>query len=270
MGTMSPVSSARGMKDIGGSRPRWGCSQRTNASTPTTSPGGEADDRLVEDAQLVALDGPVQGAFDVETLHRLGPHVLVEELEAGPALRLGPVHGGVRIPNQRLGRVGSRPHGHADAHAEEHLLSVDQERGLEGVGDALGHAPRLPAGGGVLAHDHELVAPEAGHGVLGPYGLAEPLGHRDQQGVPGGVAPAVVEDLEAVEVDEQHRHPGTAPGGPGQGLVQPVGEQGPIGEAGEGVVERLVGQFVLRLMGQVGLDPPPERGRAPGHTPQNS
>ena len=38
IGTISPVSSADGMKSFGGTRPRSGCRQRSSASTPTVRP----------------------------------------------------------------------------------------------------------------------------------------------------------------------------------------------------------------------------------------
>ena len=60
--------------------------------------GAEVDDRLVEHPQLVALDGPVQRALGLEVRDGLGPHGGVEELAPGPALLLGPVHGGVGVP----------------------------------------------------------------------------------------------------------------------------------------------------------------------------
>ena len=57
---------------------------------------------------------------------------------------------------------------------------------------------------GVLDHDRELVAAQAGDHVLGPQARAQARGDRDQQLVAGGVAEAVVDRLEVVEVDEQH------------------------------------------------------------------
>ena len=55
-----------------------------------------------------------------------------------------------------------------------------------------------------LGQEHdELVAAEAGDGVVGAGGAAEPLGHRLQEQVADGVAEAVVDVLEAVEVEEE-------------------------------------------------------------------
>ena len=60
------------------------------------------------------------------------------------------------------------------------------------------------------------------------------------------MAEAVVDQLEVVEVDEGHggdRRVG--PADPGQGVLDAIEEQGPVGQPGEGVVEGLVPQLVL-------------------------
>ena len=60
---------------------------------------------------------------------------------------------------------------------------------------------------GTAVHDDgELVAADARHDVAGPDAAAQPLGEHEQQLVAGGVAAAVVDGLEVVEVDEQQAH----------------------------------------------------------------
>ena len=70
---------------------------------------------------------------------------------------------------------------------------------------ALGDRDRVLLVGDVLAQDRELVAAEAGDGLVPAQRVAQALGDRDDQLVAGRVAEAVVDDLEAVEVEEQHR-----------------------------------------------------------------
>ena len=67
----------------------------------------------------------------------------------------------------------------------------------------------------------------------------------DEQLVAGAVAEAVVDDLEAVEVEEQHGDARPALGAR-QGLREPVDEERPVGQAGERVVEGLAGELVDR------------------------
>ena len=56
----------------------------------------------------------------------------------------------------------------------------------------------------------------------------------------------VVDRLEPVEVDEEHREPGPCPVGARQAVFERVGEQAAAGQAGERVVEGLVHRL-LRL-----------------------
>ena len=63
IGSISPLSSAIGMNSAGSIRPRVGCSQRRSASTETIG-RPERDDRLVDDAQLLALQRPAQVVLD--------------------------------------------------------------------------------------------------------------------------------------------------------------------------------------------------------------
>ena len=58
MGRISPLSSARGMKSIGGISPRSGCCQRISASSPTILARRELDLRLVVQHKLRASPAP--------------------------------------------------------------------------------------------------------------------------------------------------------------------------------------------------------------------
>ena len=99
-------------------------------------------------------------------------------------------------------------------------------------------APRRRPGGdrrarlvGADAQHDELVAAHPGHDVALVDGAAQALGDLDQQPVAGLVTEAVVDDLEVVEVEEEH---GQAVCGEQRG-AQLGHEGGAIGEAREGV-----------------------------------
>jgi hypothetical protein len=62
----------------------------------------------------------------------------------------------------------------------------------------------------------------------------------------------VVDGLEAVQVDERHGDRLAAALGPVEGVLEPVEEQCPVGEAGERVVEREVVQLHLALLDRAG------------------
>ncbi len=164
-------------------------------------------------------------------------HGVVEDLAAGPAPELGPVHGGVGVPEQRVGEAVGLGEGDPEAAREEDLLRPDGERLPQRPQPPLPDPQRLRLVAELVAYDDELVPPEAGDGVAGTDRQPEAVGAPPQEGVAGGVPPAVVEELEPVEVEEQHPDPGPATGGPGQRHRQPVEEQYPVGETGERVVQ---------------------------------
>ena len=73
----------------------------------------------------------------------------------------------------------------------------------------------------------------------------EALGDLDEDLVAGGVAEGVVDRLEVVEVEEDDREPAAVATGAGDGVADALAEQRAVGEAGDGVVEGLVGELVL-------------------------
>jgi diguanylate cyclase (GGDEF)-like protein len=99
---------------------------------------------------------------------------------------------------------------------------------------------------GALDQDRELVAAQAGDRVRRARTRQEPLGRADQQPVTFGMAEGVVHGLEVVEVDEQHGDLVPAPAGDGERVAHPVPEQRAVGEPGERIVERLVGELLLQ------------------------
>ena len=67
----------------------------------------------------------------------------------------------------------------------------------------------------------------------------------DEELVAGRVAEAVVDVLEVVEVDEDHGHRARPAAGAPQRVLEALGEEQPVREVGERVVERLVGETLL-------------------------
>ena len=100
----------------------------------------------------------------------------------------------------------------------------------------------------------KLVAAQPGDDVLGCDRLAQPSGQHPQEIVADGVAEAVVDQLEIVDVDEQHRGRRTGAGGLCQIPLQLLGELQPVGQIGERVVVGQVGKLSLGLgQGLAGL-----------------
>ena len=75
---------------------------------------------------------------------------------------------------------------------------------LPDLGDALGDLEGLLVGLDLGQHD-ELVTPQARHGVRGAHDVGQPRADLDEQLVAGLVTERVVDGLEAVDVEQEHR-----------------------------------------------------------------
>ena len=134
---------------------------------------------------------------------------------------------------------------------------VDQERVLELPEHALGQ--NLHGGHrGVPLQQHELVATDAREQRAGADAAIEALGRRLQQHVAGGVSHAVVDCLEAIQVDAHQGERLAAPAEILQRRTQAFGEGLAVRQAGEQVVACLVGRAGLGAarLGDVGADAP--------------
>ena len=97
----------------------------------------------------------------------------------------------------------------------------------------------------VLEDDRELVTAETGDGVLGSHAREEALGDALQHRVTCRVTEAVVRVLEAVEIAEDDRDPSLARFRERECRVEALGEQQPVGQSGERVVQREPAEFGL-------------------------
>ncbi len=184
-----------------------------------------------------------QVALQVQPALHLGLHGGLVEGDAVAAAGLGAVHGGVGLAQQVLRVLAAlRQQRDADAGRAAVALAADLERGADGVPDLVGH--RLRRQGGRLQrrrqlrqHDDKFVAADARHGVGLAHQRLQAFGHGPQQHVAGAVAAGVVDELEAVQVDE---HDGAVAGrarAGGQQLVDAVDQQAPVGQARQHVIE---------------------------------
>jgi hypothetical protein len=203
---------------------------------------GEAGHRLVLQAQLTVL----QRAGEVARQLRPAPHRVVErtvarragEADAALAGCLRRAQREVRGPDGTRGVLLGHQLGDTDAarHGEDGAPSLaavrvrGAERPVEQRQQPLGQRGRLL--GRARDDEGELVTAEPGDEVTVARGRAQPVGHLGEQQVPGLVAGHVVDDLEAVEVDEQHA--GRLAGrGTGAGRLEGGHQPGPVGQSGE-------------------------------------
>ena len=198
---------------------------------------GEADQGLVDEAELVAVDGGGHGRGQPVPGHVAGVAVGVEDGPPVLAVGLGPAHGDVRGPHQ-LGRVGTghRPLDDAGAGRDRQGVVPDQDRCAEHRQGPVGDLDRVVEAGGAGDQERELVAVQPGDQVPGVGGqLAEPPGDGDQQPVADLVAEAVVDQREPVQVQDAHADPGVRCRVGGH-AGEVLGEQGPVGQPGQRVV----------------------------------
>lgn len=164
-------------------------------------------------------------------LGRLGSRVPHDAVAAGS---LGVVHRRIGQSDQRLeigGVVGIDAD--PDAGTDVQLVPGELERCQERLQRLLRHDLRIVRALQPLDHQDELVVAEAGDGI-------DPADHRFQapgdpleQVVTELVPEAVVDVLEPVQIDEQDgKRPALAPGAQ-LGTLEPLAQEGPIGEAGQ-------------------------------------
>ena len=171
-------------------------------------PLASSDDRLVVEHELLALDGALQVREQLEPLEHRCLHARFEDLVAALAVRLGDVHRDVGVAQQSVGVVRTR-RGRSIAipmlAPHEQLLAVEREW-RRAAPRRCARRPSIASSASATSSSRmrELVAAEAGDGVGRAQARLHALGHLGQQPVAGGVAEAVVDALEVVEVEEQH------------------------------------------------------------------
>lgn len=245
---MKPFSSARGMKRSGRCR-RRGVLPAQEGFGADQAAAAQAELGLVVEAEFVAFEGAAQFVFQGHAFGGLEGEVAGVELDAVPAFGFGLVHGGVGVLDEGggvaavLGEAAD-----ADAGADEEFVVLGFEWGVEAGEQALGQLLGLFGVAQVRQEDDEFVAAEAGDGVVAAELVAEAGGDALEEDVADGVAEAVVDVFEAVEVEEQDGAFVAFAFAGGEGLAQAAFEEDAVGQAGEGVVVGLVVESGLGLL----------------------
>ena len=135
--------------------------------------------------------------------HRL-VHRRLEDDDPALAAGLRRVHRDVGVAQQVAGRLDARPAGgHADAGPDVDVATLDLEERAHRRRQPVRHAHRRLHVGRVAQEHGELVATEAGGHVRGAQDRLEAIADGDQERIARGMAEAVVDQLEVVQVDEQ-------------------------------------------------------------------
>ena len=170
---------------------------------------------------------------------------------------LGLVHGRIRLLDQVFGLDAIARERRDPQAGRGHEGAVTQHHGdPDRLQDLLGHLGRVELARELGQQHRELVSPETRGRVGLPQTSHQPLRDAAQEAIPHGVAQAVVDHLEAIEVQEHHGQGLTAAPGRGHGLEQAVVEEQPVRQAGELIAG---GQVPCPLPGGVQL---PDRALA--------
>src|SRR5437762_4722614 len=98
--------------------------------------------------------------------------------------------------------------GNADAARRVDLPLAQREWLVQHVEDAPGQGGRFLGTFGVNLYYRELVSPQTGHEIGAANTGAEPVGDDFEKQISRGMPKAVVDDLEAIEVEQQEgQHP---------------------------------------------------------------
>ena len=190
-------------------KPRVGCDPAHERLEAFGHAAVEADLRLVDDRELVTFERASEVRLECEPLRRAIEHVVGKDDRAGLARRLRPVHRDIGALRGLLGVEAFECRHDADARGDEDLgtgfallgrltdSATDLERRRQRALDAL---CRLPTG---AQHD-ELVAALTGQQVVLGQAGPDPRRRVDQQLVADGVAIGIIDQLEAVQIDEEH------------------------------------------------------------------
>lgn len=174
-------------------------------------------------------------------LHR-GVHVGFEEPVGAAAILLCPVQRKIRFLQQRIGLVAVVwCNGNADAGAGEHLVAMDLVRFVELVDDRRRQRRRIDRLCSGLDH-REFIDAQPCHDVRGTDAGTQPFGHALQQGVAGRMAKGIVDGLETVQVEAEHRDRPPA----AEMAFDLFPKSRSVEQAGQGVVMRHIGHPRLR------------------------
>ena len=241
------------MNSLGETTPRSGEVQRASASKPSDPSVAEVDDRLEDRRDLVPLQRALKRDRELVAAPYPRVHLRLVVGEAVLSEALGAVHRHVRVL-QELGRA-LRRRGRCDADAAVHarLAAPKHERLRERVEQRLGD-DRAAVAVARIEQDGKLVAAEAGRGVTGPDRALDTAADLGQHLVADSMAERVVDRLEVIEVQEQHDRGAVAAT---ERRLDLLGEERPVREPGEDVVEGLVAQPLLQVghLGQRAFEP---------------
>ena len=251
---ITPADSAAAKKSAGRSRPRTGWSQRSRASAPTMRPEAERDDRLVDERQLARAPGRRAGrASRLEPLAHGRLHAGLEHHHLPLARALRPVHRDVRVAQQVAGGLDAPfARGDAEARAEHDLAAGDAN------GQRAPPRPRAPRSAG-RPRDHRRSSTSTANSSPPSRAAVSPRARNEAAAASSSTSswsPVAWPKLSLTFLKSSRSMNSTVTGRAAaprahERVLQPLREQHAVGEVGERVVERLVGEALLEHLALV-------------------
>ena len=208
---------------------------------------GDVADGLVVRLEFVALERRPHIHFQQAPRLRARVHAGLEEAIGAAAVGLGAVQREVGVLQQLVGIAAVlRRQRDADRDADHDLMVVDLVRRGDHLDETAGErSGRSLLGAADLDHG-ELVAAEPRHGVVLADGGLQPAADFLQQRIANGMAERVVDVLEMIEVEAEHREL-VVRTRPAQPLFELLVEQHAVRQIGQRVMARHVRDLRLRL-----------------------
>ena len=222
--------------------------------------------------EFIVFERPPQILLESASRLQRGVHFGLEAVVYPATFRFCVVERDIRRLQQVIGsgRI-VREQRSADADPAAKDFSAEFEGLMEELQQALAERRGAFGRGGSRLDDREFVPAETGNGVLGANRRQQPLRDGSQKLVAGGMPERVVDFLETVEIEAEHRDRSAACLGLGHRLAQTVLEQHAIRNSRQGIVMRHVLHLIfgtpalhdlacelcirLREFGRSGLDP---------------
>ena len=203
--------------------------------------GRHFDLGLVLQRELVEFERVTQICFQLQPLDRLAFHLGREEAKIVLSFLLRKIHGHIGILGQGLHVVAIvRKYGDTDAPRRTALMPGKNDGRQQGSENLFRNICDLLPIVNPVENDDELVAAKPGDEVAFAYATLDPFGYLDQQHVASPVPERVVDDLEAVEIDEEQCAPATAAMGRPDRLLKQLMKDHTVRQTGQLVVRRQI------------------------------
>src|SRR6516164_2370803 len=214
----------------------------------------DVDQRLIMQLEFAVGECAAKIEFHVAALLRLTVHFALEETMHAAAIFLRAVQSEIGVAHQLLTALAvTGRQRNPDGSADHHLVAVEIIWCAQDVDQARGEAARLirrDVGG---KDDRELVSSEPGCEIIAADLTAQPLGHELQQPITDRMAKRIIDVLEQVEINAEHRDALVATLTAFQRLLQALLVELAVGQIGQAVMMGHIGDagFGLATLGDV-------------------